>query len=79
MHLYYDHTLYSLEYAPILWSYSVWFSYIYISLTWRRPTVAETCRRQHNKYDTRQLCFDVHYPLPKSVFLYCAAAVYEIL
>jgi len=25
MHLYYDHTLYSLQYAPILWSYSVQF------------------------------------------------------
>jgi len=25
-HLYYDHTLYSLQYAPILWSYSVQFT-----------------------------------------------------
>jgi len=26
--------------------------------------VAETCRRQHNNLDTRQLRFDVPYPLP---------------
>ena len=26
MHLYYDHTLYSLQYVPILWSYSVQFT-----------------------------------------------------
>jgi len=37
---------------------------IYIFVTWRWPTVAETCRRQHNEYDTRQLCFDVPNPLP---------------
>ena len=32
-------------------------------MTGRWPTVAETCH-QHNKQDTRQLCFDVPHPLP---------------
>ena len=27
--------------------------------------MAVTCRQQHNKQDTRQLCFDVPHPLPK--------------
>jgi len=31
----------------------------------RLPTVAETCRRQHNEQDTRQLGFDVPHSLPK--------------
>ena len=39
-------------------------SSIHISVTWRWPTVAETCRRQHNIKDTRQLCCDVPHPLP---------------
>jgi len=36
---------------------------LYIFVSWRWPTVAETCR-QLNKYDARQLCFDVPNPLP---------------
>jgi len=29
--------------------------------------VAEKCHYQPNKYDTRQLCFDVRHPLPNYI------------
>jgi len=32
-------------------------------VTWRWPTVAETCRRQHNKWDTKTIVFWRTYPL----------------
>jgi len=35
--------------------------------------VAETCRLHHNKWDTRQLCFDVPHPLPISFCFLCFA------
>jgi len=53
----------SLEYAPVLWSYTVQFSSIYTFVTWRWPTVAETCRRQHNKVGYKTVVF-WHTPPP---------------
>jgi hypothetical protein len=50
--------------SPILWSYTVSFSSVYISVTWRWPTVAETCRRQHNKVGYKTVMFWRTAPLP---------------